>query len=173
MTYRLQAGELEVETVLHNHSLAPLPVSVGYHPYFRVQDAPRDKWKVHVAAKEQLIISEWLVPTGESKPFSLADPVSLEETQLDDVFSSLVRDEKGRAHFWFQGIQQRVAVTFGPRYQIAIVYAPPGREFICIEPMAAVTNAFNLAHTGVYQQLQSIPPGGEWRESFWIRPSGF
>jgi aldose 1-epimerase len=173
MTYRLQAGELEVETVLRNHALAPMPVSIGYHPYFRVQDAPRDQWKVHVAAKELLVISDLLIPTGESKPFSLADPVSLEETKLDDVFAGLVRDEKGRAHFWFQGIQQRVTVTFGPKYQIAIVYAPPGREFICIEPMAAVTNAFNLAHTGVYKQLQSIPPGGEWRESFWIRPSGF
>lgn len=25
----------------------------------------------------------------------------------------------------------------------------------------------------VYKDLQSIPPGGVWQESFWIRPSGF
>jgi aldose 1-epimerase len=46
-------------------------------------------------------------------------------------------------------------------------------NFICIEPMAGITNALNLAHRGVYKELQSIPPGGAWQESFWIRPSGF
>jgi aldose 1-epimerase len=46
-------------------------------------------------------------------------------------------------------------------------------NFICIEPMAGITNALNLAHRGVYKELQSIPPGGTWQESFWIRPSGF
>jgi aldose 1-epimerase len=39
--------------------------------------------------------------------------------------------------------------------------------------MSAITDAFNLAHAGVYGELQSIPPGGRWRESFWIVPSGF
>jgi hypothetical protein len=37
----------------------------------------------------------------------------------------------------------------------------------------AVTNAFNLAHAGVFPGLQTIPPGGEWRESFGIVPGGF
>jgi hypothetical protein len=31
----------------------------------------------------------------------------------------------------------------------------------------------NLAHAGVYKELQSIPAGGQWKESFWITPSGF
>ncbi len=46
-------------------------------------------------------------------------------------------------------------------------------NFICIEPMAGITNALNLAHRGVYRELQSIPPGGAWQESFWIRARGF
>jgi aldose 1-epimerase len=46
-------------------------------------------------------------------------------------------------------------------------------NFICIEPMAGITNALNLAHRGIYRELQSVPPGGTWKESFWIRPSGF
>jgi hypothetical protein len=25
----------------------------------------------------------------------------------------------------------------------------------------------------LYHELQSIPPGQTWEESFWIRPSGF
>jgi aldose 1-epimerase len=64
-------------------------------------------------------------------------------------------------------------VTYGPKYTVAVVYAPPGKSFICFEPMSGITDAFNLAHAGVYKELQSIPPGGHWRESFWISPSGF
>jgi hypothetical protein len=26
---------------------------------------------------------------------------------------------------------------------------------------------------GPYKELQSIPAGGRWEESFWVRPSGF
>lgn len=64
-------------------------------------------------------------------------------------------------------------MIYGPKYTVAVVYAPPGKDFICFEPMAAITNAFNLAHAGVYKELQSVAPGGEWRESFWIQPSGW
>jgi aldose 1-epimerase len=39
--------------------------------------------------------------------------------------------------------------------------------------MAAISNAMNLAHRGVYKELQTLAPGQTWRESFWIRPSGF
>jgi aldose 1-epimerase len=70
-------------------------------------------------------------------------------------------------------------VAFGPNWRAAVVWAPkpstPGqdRNFICFEPMAGITDAMNLAQKGLYKELQSIPPGGTWRESFWIQPSGF
>ncbi len=51
--------------------------------------------------------------------------------------------------------------------------APAGKGFIAFEPMAAITNALNLAHKGVYKDLQSIPPGGSWQESFWITTKGY
>jgi aldose 1-epimerase len=51
--------------------------------------------------------------------------------------------------------------------------APTSKGFIAFEPMAAITNALNLAHKGVYKELQSIPPGGSWQESFWITAKGY
>ena len=51
--------------------------------------------------------------------------------------------------------------------------APTTRGFIAFEPMVAITNALNLARKGVYQDLQSIPPGGSWEESFWITTKGY
>jgi len=173
MTYRLADGILQVETVLLNHSAEAMPVAVGYHPYFQLHDTPRDQWKVHVAARDQYVLSNVLIPTGEKRPNPFHDPQSLEGTQLDNVFGGLVREGDGRAHFSVAGKKEKIAVVYGPKYTVAVVYAPAGKSFICFEPMAAITNAFNLAHTGAYKELQFVPANGEWRESFWIEPSGF
>jgi len=37
---------------------------------------------------------------------------------------------------------------------------------------AGITNAVNMAHDGKYPDLQTIPPGSKWSESFWIHASG-
>jgi aldose 1-epimerase len=68
-----------------------------------------------------------------------------------------------------QGV--RVAPPATPRPEDAP--APTTKGFIAFEPMAAITNALNLAHRGLYKDLQSIPPGGSWEESFWITTKGY
>jgi aldose 1-epimerase len=173
MTYRLADGALEVRTRIENQSAEPMPLVIGYHPYFRLHDSARDQWKVHIAARDHIENSKKLVPTGERTRVNLPDPAPLATAQIDDVFDNLIRDADGRAEFWVQGEKQKISVIYGPKYNTAIVYAPPGKEFICIEPMTGITNGFNLAHAGLYKELQSIPAGGVWEESYWIRPSGF
>ena len=173
MTYRLRDGALEVETVVENLSGAPIPIGIGYHPYFQVPGTARDSWKVHLAAREHVELSGQLIPTGARTAVRHPDPFPLMGAQLDDVFTDLVRDEDGKARFRVESGKAMITVVYGPLYRVAVVYAPAGRDFICFEPMAAVTNAFNLAHEGKYGELQSVQPGGRWRESFWIVPSGF
>ena len=51
--------------------------------------------------------------------------------------------------------------------------ATPSKGFIAFEPMVAITDALNLAQKGVYKDLQTIPPGGSWEESFWITTKGY
>jgi aldose 1-epimerase len=51
--------------------------------------------------------------------------------------------------------------------------AQPNRGFVAFEPMVAITNALNLAQKGTYKDLQTIPPGGSWEESFWVRAKGY
>jgi aldose 1-epimerase len=173
MTYRLGNGVLQVETVLQNHSVDPMPVSIGFHPYYRLHDSPRDKWKVHLAARDHWVLNQSTLPTGEIKPVALADPQPLEGLTFDDDFSNLVRGPDGRAEFWVQGEKEKLSVFFGPKYTVCVFWVPKGRPFLCFEPMAAMSNGMNLAQAGLYKELQSIPPGGEWRESFWIQPTGF
>jgi aldose 1-epimerase len=173
MSYRLAGGVLQVETAIENQSAESMPVAIGYHTYYQLDDAPRDQWKVHIPAKDHLVVSKLLLPSGETRAMDLADPLALAGLHLDDLFTGLVRGNDGRAEFFVQGNKQKISVLYGPKYAAAVVYAPAGGKFVCFEPMAAITNAFNLAQSGLYKELQSIPPGGQWRESFWIEPSGF
>jgi aldose 1-epimerase len=185
MTHRLRDGVLEVATRIDNLSLEPMPVAIGFHPFFQLTDSPRDEWTMSVAARTHWPVSESKMPTGVTQPIDkfFADPaaVQLAPLELDDVFSDLVRDARGQATMSLRGKAQRLDVVFGPNYRAVVIYAPkpaPGqdaaaRNFVCIEPVAGIINALNLAHRGVYKELQSIPAGAVWRASFWIRPSGF
>jgi aldose 1-epimerase len=105
MTYRVAAGSVEVETAIRNHALEAMPVAIGFHPFFRLGDAARDQWRVHVAARERLLLNAALIPTGLTEANPFADSQPLAGIQLDDVFGSLVRDADGIARFWFEGVR--------------------------------------------------------------------
>jgi len=175
MTYRLTNGTLEVETAITNLSAEPMPISVGFHPYFQLTDSPRDEWTISVGARTHLKLTPNRLPTGETEAVAapFAGGVPLRDFELDDSFMDLVRDEQGRATMTVSGKAQRLDVQFGPNYRAAQVWAPKPQNFICFEPMAAITNGLNLAQKGIYKELQHVAPGGTWRASFWISPRGF
>jgi aldose 1-epimerase len=191
MTYRLRDGALEVETRIRNLSTDPMPVAIGFHPYFQLTDSPRDEWTISVGARTEWLLAENKVPTGATRSIEelFPDPraAPLKDYDLDHVFGDLVRDRDGRAVMTVKGKSQALDVLVGPNYRAVVAYAPKGdtqqpaaggrsgqnRNFICFEPMAGITDAMNLAQKGLYHELQSIPAGGTWQESFWVRPRGF
>jgi aldose 1-epimerase len=178
MTYRLSAGVLEVSISVSNLSAEPMPVAIGFHPYYRIPDVARDEWVGHIPARQRVVADSRLIPTGEFKPMDISDPFPLKGRTLDDGFIDLDRDPQQRAHFYIQAGGKKVEAMFGPKYQAAVVWEPNNRdgtprEFICFEPMTGITNAVNLNHSGKYPQLQTVAPGQRWMESFWVRASGF
>jgi aldose 1-epimerase len=171
-------GTLEVQTKLNNLSAEPMPVSIGFHSIFLVNDAPRDEWTFGVGARTHWVLGSDKIPTGETRPIEklLPDPrhSTLKGLDLDDVFSDLIRDASGKATMWVQGKSERVETMFGPNFRAVVVYAPAARDsVICFEPMTAITDGLNLAQRGIYKELQYIPPGKTWQESFWVTTSGF
>jgi aldose 1-epimerase len=177
MTYRLSNGMLEVRTTIVNKSAEAVPVAIGFHPYYRIPDQPRDEWTLDNPAQKSVVANQKLIPTGEFVASKLPAHASLKGRNLDDGFADLQRDSEGRARFVIAAGQEQIELLFGPKFPIAVIWEPPARdrndEFICIEPMTGPTNAINLAHEGKYPELQTVPSGGTWVESFWIHPSGF
>jgi aldose 1-epimerase len=188
MTHRLREGMLEITTRIENLSADPMPVAIGFHPYFQLTDSERNDWRVSIGARRRWCLGPTKMPTGETEAIERVFPdpraVAIRDYTLDDVFDDLIRDGEGTAVMSVSGSTQRIDVEFGPNYRSAVVYAPepaalraggmarPG-DFVCLEPMAGITNSMNLAHRGLYRDLQYIPPGGRWEERFRIRGSGF
>ena len=188
MTHRLHDGGLEVTTTIQNLSADPMPVAVGFHPYFRLPEAGRDRWRISVGARTRWLLSEAKIPTGQTEPIERTFPqprdVRLEDYDLDHVFSDLIRDGEDMATMSVWSSNYRVDVELGASYRAAVVFAPkappllpdgqPARgDFVCLEPMAGITDAMNLAHRGIYRELQYIAAGGTWSETFRIRARGF
>src|SRR5262249_15258183 len=148
ITHRLRDGVLEVRTTIANLSADPMPVAVGFHPYYQLTDSKRDEWTVSVGARTRWLLAQNKVPTGETESIERVFPdprrAPLRDYNLDDVFGDLVRDSQGRATVAVGGKSQRLEISIGPNYRAAVVWAPKDREFICIEPMAGITGATNL-----------------------------
>jgi aldose 1-epimerase len=178
MTYRLSEGALEVKTAVANLSSEAMPLGIGFHPYYRIPDVARDQWVLRNPARKAIVTDDRLIPTGEFKAVELPNPIPLKGRTLDDGFTDLERDARGMARFSIEAEDKKIEILFGPKFPVAVIWQPalpPGQAsgFICVEPMTGPTNAINLNHAGKYGELQTIPAGGKWIESFWIRATGF
>jgi aldose 1-epimerase len=178
MTYRLTDGALEVKTTVSNLSAEAMPLAIGYHPYYRIPDVPRDQWNLRLPACKAVLADDRRLPSGAFKAMDLPNPLPLKDRTLDDGFTDLERDANGRSRFSIEAGGKQIEILFGSRYPVAIIWepaSPPGQkfDFICIEPMTGITNAVNLNHAVKYPELQTVPANGIWSESFWIRGKGF
>ena len=156
MTHSLSDGRLTVTLHVANHGGEALPLSMGFHPYFSVPGGDRDSCRVSLPVRSRLLLDSEMLPTGEAEPWDPHSSFDLAGRSFDDGFQNLVRTADGDAIFRAEGAGHSLEVGFGPRFQVAVLYAPPGKPFLCFEPMTAITNAFNLAHEGKYDGLQEV-----------------
>jgi aldose 1-epimerase len=183
MTYQLSDGVLETRLEVTNLSADSMPIVLGFHPCFRIQDVDSDEWTASLAARKIAVTDSHVLATGEIKPLDLPNPFPVKGQSLDTGLTDFERDSDGRAHFSIESIGKKVEVLLGPRYTVIEFYIPRRREpsnspsnssrqTVCFEPMTGITNAVNLFHEGKYNDLQVLAPGAKWVESFWIRSSG-
>ena len=151
-------GELTMTITVTADTGDRVPVSFGYHPYTRVPGAGRDEWQVGLGATSRLVLDDHSIPTGERAPLD-RDRFSLAGVSLDDAFEA----SSEPAVFVATAGEARLTVEFLGGYGYAQVFAPPGQEFICFEPMTAPTNAL-----GSGDGLTVVPPGETYVARFRI-----
>ena len=133
----------------------PVPVSFGFHPYFVM----RRDWRVELPVRRRLVLSEQQLPTGATEAVEpYAGPIG--DLTFDDGY-----DELTGGPFVLEGGGRRIAVTFEEGFPVAQVYAPPGKDLICFEPMTARANALSAGGFPVAE------PGRPYRAVFSVAVS--
>jgi aldose 1-epimerase len=114
----------------------PVPVTIGFHPYLTLPGMPREEYELELPVRRRLVLGPDQVPTGETESVS---PYSgpLGSRGFDDGYDEL--DDP--AVFSVSGGGRRIELRFDEGFSVAQVFAQPGKDFICFEPMTARTNA--------------------------------
>jgi aldose 1-epimerase len=150
---------LRIGTTVRASGDDPVPISFGYHPYFRLPGVDRGEWEVSIPVRERLLLDEQMLPTGGREEVSVASG-PLGSRTYDDAYVAPPDSEP----FAVAGGGRRIEVEFDPGFPFAQVYAPADDDVIALEPMTAPTNA--LVAGG--PELPIVSPGESYRASFSI-----
>ncbi len=158
MEIELSGGAVQVRVTL-SATDGPVPIAFGFHPYLQIPGLPRAQWEVSFPVRRQLVLDQQLIPTGSTKP---AEPLTgaIGDRTWDDAFDRI--DPPRR--FELRGGERTVAVEYGDGYPVAQIFAPPGEEYICIEPMTAPANALRGPDRGT----EWVPAGRRRSRAFRI-----
>jgi aldose 1-epimerase len=165
-TYQLDGQRLLGRFLLENTDSQPLPLGFGAHPYFRLplggEDAAECEIRLPVSGEWEL--SE-LITTGEYFPLRDAEVfqrgLRFGDMQFDNVFGGLVFDDDDwcRASIIDPSSQRRLSIAWDRVFRECVVYTPPHREAICIEPYTCAPDPTRLEAAGIDAGLRVLQPG--------------
>ncbi|MCH2126476.1 MAG: aldose 1-epimerase [Pirellulaceae bacterium] len=165
-TYRLAGQKLTSRFRIENPDSRPLPFGFGTHPYFRVPLGGDDAnaCRVRVPVTKRWVLDD-LLPTGKIEQLVNAEQfdagLSFAEMKLDDVFSGLRFDgETCRCEVLDPQSGLCMSLTFDAASRECVIYNPPHREAVCIEPYTCVPCFAELQSAGHDAGLRVLPPGG-------------
>lgn len=113
-----------------------VPLCFGFHPYLRLPGVPRAQWTIETPALRHLAVDDHGLPTGATA----AQPAT-SETLGDKAFDDGYDQVADGAVFAVSGGGRRIEVRFDHGFAAAQIFAPPGEDIVCFEPMAAPTDA--------------------------------
>jgi aldose 1-epimerase len=145
----------------------PAPFSLGLHPYWRLRPEAAVVY-VHRSAEQ---VSYWelrdCLPTGGRLPargkfarFLQQSPRAIGADRFDDVLHVA---GPGPARWTIDSGQGwRLELEAGGGFRDYVIFTPPHRQALCLEPYTAVTDAINLYGRGIDAGLKLLAPGERW-----------
>ncbi|MDA1054774.1 MAG: aldose 1-epimerase [Planctomycetota bacterium] len=170
-TYELMGNRLASAFVFENPDDKALPCGFGTHPYFRLPlgGSSGDSCIVTVPATKHWELVDML-PTGGctdlEKASAYQQGLRFGEMTFDDVFGGLVfGGDNCVCQIVDPESNARLAMRFDRSFRELVVYTPPHREAVCVEPYSCVPGTVGLDVPGVDFGLRVLQPG----ESFTSR----
>lgn len=152
-------GELRVATTLTATGEERVPISFGFHPYLQIPEMPRTQWRIACPVHRRWLLDQRGIPTGATEPVNGLRGAIADRT-WDDAFDEI---EPPRSFDVVAG-GRSISLHYDENYPVAQVFAPPGQEYVCVEPMTAPTNSLRVPDQG----LRWVSPGESWRAVFRI-----
>ena len=159
VTFALQGASLAVTTTLAATGDRPVPVAFGWHPYLRLPRAPRAAWRLLLPFRTHLELDDHGLPTGKAAD-EPAEAAPVGERTFDDLY--VLDADPAERRLGLEAAGRRLVVGYGDGYDHAQVFAPPGAEFVCLEPMTAPTAALATGATPL------VAPGDSFSARFTI-----
>jgi aldose 1-epimerase len=166
VAYEVLDASLACEIMIANPGDRPLPLGLGLHPYFRVPLGPAgaaNDCVVTVPAGEYWEQAAML-PTGQRLPadngLAISRGLKFADMQLDHCFGAL-RCDGGSCRTTIRDptSRHRMTQTFDSFFHYCVVYNPPHREAVCVEPYSCLPDAYALAGRGIDTGLRILEPG--------------
>jgi aldose 1-epimerase len=173
VVYRISPDRLRIEMRVRNLADEPFPFGLGLHPYFQlpVTDMDVSRYVLHVPARSMWPLNENL-PVGGKSPvpddLNWNRPRSIGQRVVDTVYGDLgaIREDGDglllRAELAHAEQPGRLEVWTTADFREAVLFTPPHRRAVCIEPYTCVTDAVNLQANGVDAGWRVLPIGGQW-----------
>lgn len=176
VSYELNGSTLASRIVVANPDDKPLPYGFGSHPYFRVPlgaGGSAAQCRVTVPVKNYWELVDML-PSGKKLPalgsHGLATGLAFPETKLDDVFTDVeFTDHTATASIADAGSGRTLEIEFDDQFTQCVVYNPPHREAICIEPYTCLPDQFTMTERGIIPAPQTLAPGAKLECGYSIR----
>ena len=152
--YSLQSTGLDASYHVENVGDESLPCGLGTHAYFRIPSnaAAAKKCLLQFSAKSHwqldnmLTVGDGAEQRGNERYEQFRVGLAINELQLDDVFSNIVFvDGQANASIVDQSGGRKMTLTWDEHCGVCVVYIPPHREAICIEPCSLVPGGFGFA----------------------------
>lgn len=168
VAYEVRGSELLTEIRYTNEGDGPLPCGFGTHAYFRLPlTANGDVERTLVRAPvTQVWEAAEMLPTGGKVPatgeYDLAAGGPLAGRKFDTYFTGLLPDADGliRTRIADPTTGRAVTQTFDRTFTQCIVYTPPHRQAICLEPYTCLPDPFRMTAAGYDTGWQILAPGG-------------
>ncbi|WP_133479100.1 aldose 1-epimerase [Cognatilysobacter segetis] len=159
MTATLDGLGLTVETAVLANAGMRVPVSFGFHPYIGVPGLRRTQWQLTLPAMQGIVLDDRLLPVGERTDLPPYDD-RLADLDFDHGFA-LIGPSPSMS---ISGNGRRISVDFLENFPFAQIYAPPGHDYISLEPMTAPADALRS-----HAHLPEVAPGGRFAATWRLR----
>ena len=164
-------GQVTVTTNVSNLDKGEILFSDGWHPYYKLSQSI-DDLKIEFNAQERIALNKDKIPSGIKFPLngSSVQQIDLKNKTLDDVFKYSPDNKINFVNICSKESSIRLSIWHEAgynKYNYLVLYTPPHRRSIAIEPMTSNINSFNNK-----EGLIIIKSGESWSASYGFSLSG-